>query len=190
MKLTRNLKKHLLPVCLVLAFALLLGLTLNLYKPLKQLTQKKVPNPDNLLKFDSMVWTGDCTKDGLTYHMNEDGSWHIFGTSTKATGIFLTLERFSLETGKTYMLSSGMKHAGVKSYWLCLAGTDNNYYMGDVSPDYDSKPAERIYGAFEAKSGVTYHVDFIVPYAGAVIDEVVYPCLVEGTEAGDFYIYK
>ncbi len=49
MKLTRNLKKHLLPVCLVLAFALLLGLTLNLYKPLKQLTQKKVVNPKNLL---------------------------------------------------------------------------------------------------------------------------------------------
>ena len=48
MKLTRNLKKHLLPVCLVLAFALLLGLTLNLYKPLKQLTQKKVVNPKNL----------------------------------------------------------------------------------------------------------------------------------------------
>ena len=88
------------------------------------------------------------------------------------------------------MFSSGMKHAGVKSYWLCLAGTDNNYYMGDMSPDYESKPAERIYGAFEAKSGVTYHVDFIVPYAGAVIDEVVYPCLVEGTEPGDFYIYK
>ena len=31
---------------------------------------------------------------------------------------------------------------------------------------------------------------FLVPYAGAVIDEVVYPCLVEGTEPGDFYIYK
>ena len=45
MKLTRNLKKHLLPVCLVLAFALLLGLTLNLYKPLKQLTQMTVVNP-------------------------------------------------------------------------------------------------------------------------------------------------
>ena len=71
-----------------------------------------------------------------------------------------------------------------------ITGTDNNDYMGDVSPDYDSKPAERIYGAFEAKSGVTYHVNFVVPYAGAVIDEVVYPCLVEDTEPGDFYIYK
>ena len=183
-------KKYLLPVCFVLAVSLLLGLTLNLYKPLKQLTQKKAVNLDNMLQSDSIVWSGDCTKDGLTYHMNEDGSWHIFGTSTKSTWIFLTLERLSLETGKTYMLSSGMKHAGVNSYWLCLAGTDNNSYMGDVSPDYDSKPADRIYGAFEAKSGVTYHVRFFVPYASAVIDEVVYPCLVEGTTPGDFYTYK
>ena len=190
MKLTRNLKKYLLPVCLVLAFALLLGLTLNLYKPLKRLTQKKAVNPDNLFQSNSMVWTGDCTKDGLTYRMNEDGSWHIFGTSTQATGIVLTLERFPLEAGKTYMLSTGMKHDGVKSYFLCLKGSDGNFYFGDMTPDYDSKPANRTYGAFEAKSGVTYYADFQVPYAGAVIDEVLYPCLVEGTEAGDFYIYK
>ncbi len=190
MKLTRNLKKYLLPVCLVLAFALLLGLTLNLYKPLKRLTQKKAVNPDNLFQSNSIVWTGDCTKDGLTYHMNEDGSWHIFGTSTKATGIYLTLEQFSLEAGKTYMLSTGMKHAGVKSYFMDLKGSDSNFYMGDLSPDYDSKPANRTYGAFEAKSGVTYHLDFQVVYAGAVIDEVVYPCLVEGTSPGEFYIYK
>ena len=158
------MKKFVKLLACVLALSLLVAFAINASNIAKPLTQKKVVNPDNLLQSDSIVWTGDCTKDGLTYHMNEDGSWHIFGTSTKSTGIFLTLERLSLETGKTYMLSSGMKHAGVKSYWLCLAGTD--------------------------KSGVTYHVDFIVPYGGAVIDEVVYPCLVEGTEPGDFYIYK
>ena len=52
MKLTRNLKKHLLPVCLVLAFALLLGLTLNLYKPLKWLTNKKAPVKGDLITID------------------------------------------------------------------------------------------------------------------------------------------
>lgn len=173
----------------VLAVSLLVAFAINASNIVKPLTQKKVVNPDNLLQSDSIAWSGDCTKDGLTYHMNEDGSWHIFGTSTKSTGMPLTAERLSLETGKTYTLSSGMKHAGVNSYWLFLAGTDNNFYMGDVFPDYD-KPADRIYGAFEAKSGVTYHVAFFVPYGGAVIDEVVYPCLVEGTEPGDFYIYK
>lgn len=183
-------KKYLLPVCFVLAVALLLGLTLNLYKPLKQLTQKKVVNPDNVFQSDNIVWTGDCTKNGLTYHMNEDGSWHIFGTSTVSTGIILTLERFSLEAGKTYMFSSGMKHDGVKSYFVALNATDGYYYLGDLEPEYASSPEGRIYGAFEAQEGVTYHVDFIVPYAGAVIDEVLYPCLVEGTEPGDFYIYK
>ena len=57
MKLTRNLKQHLLPVCLVLAFALLLGLTLNLYKPLKQLTQKKVSNKENALNFSDIYFS-------------------------------------------------------------------------------------------------------------------------------------
>ena len=52
MKLTRNLKKHLLPVCLVLAFALLLGLTLNLYKPIKWLTNKKAPVKGDLITID------------------------------------------------------------------------------------------------------------------------------------------
>ena len=79
MKLTRNLKKHLLPVCLVLAFALLLGLTLNLYKPLKQLTQKKVVNSENLLNDDSIVWENYMSKDGIVYERNKDGSWHIYG---------------------------------------------------------------------------------------------------------------
>lgn len=174
----------------VLALSLLVAFAINASNIVKPLTQKKVVNPDNLLQSDSIVWTGDCTKDGLTYRMNEDGSWHIFGTSTQVTGIRLTLESFPLEAGKTYMLSTGMKHDGVKSYYLCLTGSDGNFYFGDMTPDYDSKPTDRIYGAFEAKSGVTYHLDFQVPYAGAVIDEVLYPCLVEGTEPGDFYIYK
>ncbi len=187
---TMRIKNFMKLLACVLAVSLLVAFAINASNIAKPLTQKKVVNPDNFFQSDSIVWTGDCTKDGLTYHMNEDGSWHIFGTSTKASGIYLTLEKFSLEAGKTYMLSTGMKHAGAKSYFLCLKGSDGNYYMGNLSPDYDSKPADRVYGAFEAKSGVTYYADFQVPYAGAVIDEVLYPCLVEGTEAGDFYIYK
>ena len=66
MKLTRNLKKHLLPVCLVLAFALLLGLTLNLYKPLKQLTQKKVVNSKNLLGVNNVEYYEQDSMNGAT----------------------------------------------------------------------------------------------------------------------------
>lgn len=190
MKLTRNLKKHLLPVCLVLAFALLLGLTLNLYKPIRQLTQKKVPNPENVLNDDSIVWENYMSKDGIVYERNKDGSWHIYGKTTQSTSCYLTLDPLTLTAGKTYMLSSGMKHSSAKSYFLVLRGSDNNSYVGDLNPNYQTKPANRIYGAFEAKSGVTYMVDFYFPYTGTVIDEVVYPCLVEGTEPGDFYIYK
>ena len=56
MKRSRNIRKQLIPVCMVLAFALLLGLTLNLYKPIKRLTQKKVVNPENLLQSEDIKW--------------------------------------------------------------------------------------------------------------------------------------
>ena len=69
MKLTRNLKKHLLPVCLVLAFALLLGLTLNLYKPLKQLTQKKVVNPKDLFWINNVEYHEQNSTNGAAIKM-------------------------------------------------------------------------------------------------------------------------
>ena len=195
MKLTRNLKKHLLPVCLVLAFALLLGLTLNLYKPLKQLTQKKVPNPENLLNVNDTKWAENITRNGITFHMNDDGSWHIFGTSTAGLTVTLTLDPVYLESGKQYSLSSGMKNDSLRSYFLALYNSSSTYFVGDLSPTPgESEPdpkVTKVFGAFTCASSSTgYHVLFSIPYAGAVIDETVYPCLVEGTEPGDFYTYK
>lgn len=190
MKLTRNLKKHLLPVCLVLAFALLLGLTLNLYKPLKQLTQKKVPNPENLLNDESIIIAPVIKKNGITFEQNKDGSIHVFGTSDSAFGVCLTLDYFSLEAGKTYMLSSGLKQDSLKSYYLRLVGNNGKIYYGNLNPENPLINENHIYGPFVAGSGDKYQLDFYVVYPGAVIDEVLYPCLVEGTEPGDFYIYK
>lgn len=184
---TKNFLKLL--VC-VLAVSLLVAFAINATNIAKPLTQKKVVNPDNLLNASDIVWSTYATKDGLIYERNEDGSWHIYGQSTGVTGMYLTLDRFSLTPGKTYMLSSGMKHDTPKSHFLDLCGSDGNWYLGNLEPDYESKPDKYVYGAFEAKKGVTYYVHFYVPHAGAVIDEVVYPCLVEGTEPADFYIYK
>ena len=188
MKLTRNLKKHLLPVCLVLAFALLLGLTLNLYKPLKQLTQKKVPNPENVLIKSDFVWASNVSRDGITCHRNDDGSWHIFGTSTAATGLVLNVNPFFLESGKMYSFSSGMKHDGAKSYYMSLKSSDNNYYLGDLDPIYTDRK-DLHFGVFTA-SDLSYSIIMSFPAPGVTIDENVYPCLVEGTEPGDFYTYK
>lgn len=191
MKLTRNLKKHLLPVCLVLAFALLLGLTLNLYKPLKQLTQKKVVNPNNILMRDEIEWVQNATVNGITFSQNEDGSWHVYGTSTQSFGIDLTFTPFQLEEGKTYMLSSGMKHDGMKTYRLFLNDTVSGmHYMGDLKPHSSNIASNNTFGAFTSSASAKYQVTFFVAYAGAVIDEVLCPCLVEGAELGDFYIYK
>lgn len=184
------MKKFVKLLACVLALTLLVAFMLNASNIAKPLTQKKVVNPENVLNDDSIVWENYMSKDGIVYERNKDGSWHIYGKTTQSTSCYLTLDPLTLTAGKTYMLSSGMKHSSAKSYFLVLRGSDNNSYVGDLNPNYQTKPANRIYGAFEAKSGVTYMVDFYFPYAGTVIDEVVYPCLVEGTEPGDFYIYK
>lgn len=194
MKRSRNIKKHLIPVCMVLAFALLLGLTLNLYEPFKRLTQKKAVNPKNLLLDEDIKWNAQVLKLGLTYDRNEDGSWHIYGTSTKSHGgSYLTLSGFSLESGKTYSFSSGLSNASIRGVWLQITSSDGQHYLGDIDPDayFDGEASSDYhFGAFEARSGVTYNVEFVCTFEGAVVDVTVYPCLVEGTEPGDFYIYK
>ena len=184
------MKKFVKLFACVLALTLVVAFMLNASNIAKPLTQKKVVNPENVLNDDSIVWENYMSKDGIVYERNKDGSWHIYGKTTQSTSCYLTLDPLTLTAGKTYMLSSGMKHSSAKSYFLVLRGSDNNSYVGDLNPNYQTKPANRIYGAFEAKSGVTYMVDFYFPYTGTVIDEVVYPCLAEGTEPGDFYIYK
>ena len=187
MKRSRNIRKQLIPVCMVLAFALLLGLTLNLYKPIKRLTQKKVVNPENLLQSEDIKWCPYLTKDGITYELNKDGSWHIYGTSTRDTNVQLMLNTLPLEAGKTYMLSSGADHCSVRSFCLAVK-TSDALYVGDMKPESGVVESIR-YGSFVADGGACY-LKFYVWNAGAVIDETIYPCLVEGTEPGDFYIYK
>lgn len=192
MKLTWNLKKHLLPVCLVLAFALLLGLTLNLYKPLKQLTQKKVPNPENLLNVDRIILTPHITKNGITTELNDDGSIHVFGKSTTGFTLTLTFESFLLEKGKSYIFSSGMKRDGLYSYNVYLSDINNIRYAGTLDPGKNNPPFKDYrFGSFVCPNDeMEYNLCMTICNAGAVIDEVIYPCLVEGTEPGDFYIYK
>ena len=186
-------KKYLLPVCFVLAVALLLGLTLNLYKPLKQLTQKNVVNPDNLFQSDVIYWNENMTRSGIVFERNEDGSWHVYGTSTEGFSIALNAGSglgIPLDSTKTYSFSSGLKHDGLKSYFLKLGCSNGKTYVGDLTPDLTEIDSGRVYGPFEGTTSGVYNLYFQVGYAGAVIDEVVYPCLVEGTEPGDFYIYK
>ena len=175
----------------VLAVSLLVAFAINASNIAKPLTHKKVPNPDNILNSDAINLVPYIAKDGIIYEKNDDGSWHIYGTTTVTnTGVFLNLDHFLLEAGKTYTFTAGMKHDSLKSYYLRIAGSDGNLYYGDLDPTYASPSSWEHFGPFEAKSGVTYRLQMCFIYAGATIDEVVYPCLVEGTEPGDFYIYK
>ena len=116
----KTLKRYLMPICFVLAVVLLLGMTLNLYKPIKSWTAKKVVNPDNLLLDEKIVWNENITRDGLTYECNADGSWHIYGTSTNSGGgSYLTLPGFSLDNGAIHA-----EHRQVCRLDLCVGKHD------------------------------------------------------------------
>lgn len=184
----RKTKSRLTTLACILSLVLLAGLVLNLYGVFKE----KVVNPDNLLLDEKITWSSQILKWGLTYDRNEDGSWHIYGTSTKSGGgSYLTLPAFSLEGGKIYSFSSGLQNASLRGVRLQLSSSDGHYYLGDIDPDefFDGEtPSNYHFGSFEARSGVTYNVEFICTFEGAVVDVTVYPCLVEGTEAGSFYI--
>ena len=175
-----------LALTLVVAFAINAS---NAAKPLKRLTQKKVPNPENVLQSADIIWSSYITKDGITYERNQDGSWHIYGTSTKDTNVQLTLSSIPLEAGKKYMLSSGSERAGVRSFCLAVKASDGSLCVGDMNPESGVMAGQFKYGAFIADGNACY-LKFYIWNSGAVIDETIYPCLVEGTEPGDFYIYK
>lgn len=184
------MKKFIKLFACVLALTLLAAFAINTSNIAKPLTHKKVPNPDNLLNDESIIWVDYIAKDGIIYERKADGSWHIHGKTTAATGVFLTYNNIPLEEGKTYMLSSGMEHDGIKSYFIELIDSNKIHYLGNLEPEYPAAPANRVYGAFQAKSDVTYLLNFTFPYAGTEVDVTVYPVLVEGTTPGDFYTYK
>lgn len=178
-------------VC-VLAVSLLVAFAINASNIAKPLTQKKVPNPKNMLQSADIKWCENISMNGVTFHRNEDGSIHMFGTSTSAFSMSFMLEPIRLEKGKTYILSSGMKHEGLRSYNIQLRDENKIRYAGTLKPETDN-PSFKDYrfGSFTCTDAtMNYQLWVTVTYTGAVIDETIYPVLVEGTEPGDFYIYK
>ena len=186
------MKKFIKLLACVLAISLLTAFVINVsnFALLKKLTQKKVVNPDNIFVSDTVKWNKYISKNGINFDCQEDGTWHIYGTSTVSGAIVLTLESFTLEAGKTYTFSQGLERAGSLSYFVKLECSNGNTYLGDLDPVIDADDSRQIYGSFVAQSGATYTVGIYIRNTGAVIDETFCPVLVEGTEAGEFYIYK
>lgn len=176
----------------VLALTLVVAFVINASNMAKPLTQKKVVNPDNLLQSDSIKWCKNISMNGISFHQNEDGSIHMFGTSTSAFSMSFMLEPIQLEKGKTYILSSGMKHEGLRSYNIQLRDENKIRYAGTLEPETDNTSFKDYrFGSFICTdAAMNYQLWVTVAYTGAVIDETIYPVLVEGTEPGNFYIYK
>ena len=147
----------------VLALTLVVAFVINASNIAKPLTQKKVVNSENVLQSADIIWSSYITKDGITYERNQDGSWHIYGTSTKDTN--------------------------VHSFCLAVKTSDGLLCVGDMNPESGVMADQFKYGAFIADGNACY-LKFYIWNTGAVIDETIYPVLVEGTEPGNFYIYK
>ena len=95
------MKKFVKLLACVLALSLLVAFAINASNIAKPLTQKKVPNPENVLNDDSIIWVDYVAKDGITYERKPDGSWHIHGKTTTPTGVYLMYNNIPLEAGKT-----------------------------------------------------------------------------------------
>lgn len=181
----KRLKAWLPIVVISLAVVVLLGLTMNLYGVFDRRTKTyTVPNPDNLWQEQISFAVG---MHGVTLEKMEDGSYHIYGKSTQ--GFLVNLVDyigFELKGGQTYTFTSGMKKDSWKTYFAYVYDVDNPdvLYTGDLVFDTDPR---YVTGPFEAVEGHRYKIAFRVQYADCVIDDWFYPCLVEGTEPGDFY---
>lgn len=185
----KTLKRYLMPICFVLAVVLLLGMTLNLYKPIKSWTTKKVVNPDNLLSVDMVEYYERTSMNGITITLQEDGSFHAEGIATDALNINLLFPKetnLSLEAGKTYSFTYSMKDAAVRGCYVYLMDkTNGKHYVGS-DPDFQAVRGQ-IQGPFKSLSGADYLLYFACE-KGAVVDVDFYPCLVEGAEPGSFYV--
>ena len=183
------MKRFLKLLACVLALSLLAAFMLNVSGIAKPLTQKKVVNPDNLLSANKVEYYERTSMNGITITLQEDGSFHAEGIATDALNVNLLFPKetnLSLEYGKTYSFTYGMKDAAVRGCYVYLMDkTNGKHYVGS-DPDFQAV-RNQIQGPFQSLSGADYLLYFACE-KGAVVDVTVYPCLVEGTEPGSFYI--
>ena len=139
-------------------------------------------NEDNLINVDNYVATlEDKRTDGLKVEVNDDGVIAITGENKSETDVEIEVCSVELKADE-YTLSCEAKGIDDKTYYL-IARTGE----GDTATTItvDSEKGE----TFKVEAEATYTI-YIVVCDGEEIDTTFKPVLVEGDEAGDFYVFS
>lgn len=133
-------------------------------------------NEDNLIKSETYVSNLDDRRtDGLKIEVDEDGKITVEGENETAEDIKVTVAEITLGEGE-YTFTTSARGADDKTYYMCLEA-------GDISLIADDGD----YSTFEVNEETTYTI-YIVVCAGEEIDTTFKPVIVEGDEAGSFYV--
>ena len=133
-------------------------------------------NEDNLIKSENYVdGLDDKREDGLKIEVDEDGVITVEGENETEDDVKIVVTTVTLKAGE-YTISSSAKGTDDKTYYLSIEAGDNVIIADE---DEDS--------TFEVDEETTYTV-YIVVCAGEEIDTTFKPVLVNGDEAGSFFV--
>jgi len=134
---------------------------------------KRERNSHNLIGLKDMVITDEVTGNGIDIDVRDDGSIKVKGTST--SGDSREVATVTLAAG-TYTLS-GVKKPDKLNYTLYVEILGQQYHAGTSSATF----------TLETETDVTVIFQWGKDYKVPLANRVIYPCIVEGKVAGDFY---
>ena len=134
-------------------------------------------NPDNLLKVESYVEGLDAEReDGLTVTVDDDGVIKLSGKNKTEEAVQIVVQEVTLEVGK-YTISSGSKNTDEETCFISVVNGEETI-IADTEKD----------STFTITTNDTTVTVYITVNAGETVDLTFKPVLVEGSEAGAFYV--
>ena len=134
-------------------------------------------NPDNLLKAESYTEGLDAEReDGLKVTVNDDGVITVSGKNKTEEAIQIAVQEVTLEVGK-YTLSSGSKETDEDTCFMSIVNGEETV-IADTEDD----------STIIITANDTVCTVYITVNAGENVDITFKPVLVEGSEAGAFYV--
>ena len=190
--MTRKTKKTLIrAVAALLGFVLVVGAVSFIGKKtngfadditIDALTKRDL-NPDNLYTADQLLFEANGKQNtgaGFTIEVNEDGSFVLDGKCSATETELIPFATVDLEEG-TYTLTSGAATSkyGVSLYLRPTTGaTEDNTFPFDFGG---------VNGTIDTIAAGKYYIMLSVAPETELDDVHIYPVIVKGDEAGEFY---
>ena len=163
-------------VCVLLTFALctLFGFLTNGTWNVNDMELRSV-NEDNLIKVDSYDVEDLNTGLGYTIDVTENGQIKISGENETEESQQIKVQELTLAKG-TYTFSSGVKGTSKNGYNMAIVIGENTYYA-----DFGTDSTFTV----EEEATVTVYINI---GAKTECNVTFSPVLIEGEEAGDFFV--